>query len=182
MKRLLVLLVLAMAAWPSPANADQHVLDVGDSHTWITQGVFGYPAAMWEVDSRPGRESTEGLSMLSAGLRGRHDEAVFDLATNDRSQVETFRANLERAWDLIGKHRDLTLVTTWTWSAPGSEAGVNSAIESLAARHPRRVVVAEWDDLAAQHPEWNADGVHFTADGYRARREVVRAAVAHGKF
>ena len=60
---------------------------------------------------------------------------------------------------------------------------MNGVIEAFADRHPGRVEVAEWDDLAARQPAWNADGVHFTSIGYEARKVLIHQAVhKEGRF
>lgn len=164
---------------PSTASADLHVLDVGDSHTWLAGA---HPPA-WQVDARPGRNSTKGLSVLRARLRGRHDEVVFDLATNDRGQVNAFRSNVNAVWDEIGAQRDLTLVTTYVPYDPGSADGVNGVLERFSARHPQRVELVEWEDAARARPEWDGgDGVHFNTAGYEARKSMIREAVRAGRF
>src|SRR5215213_9970360 len=101
--KLVPLGILAAAALlaPASAGADVHVLDVGDSHTWLTQGCCPYGPA-WEVDAVPGRNSTEALAVLRSRLRGRHDEVVFDLATNDAQDPASLRRNLNAVWHAIG--------------------------------------------------------------------------------
>jgi hypothetical protein len=172
--------VAAFLVFASSAQSAQHVLDVGDSHTWLAGDYW--PA--WQVDSRPGRQSTEGVTVLATDLRGYHDEVVFDLATNDARDPLTFAANLHTVLTMIGHHRDLTLVTSFVpaFGLPYTE-GVNAAIESFAHHHPQRVTVVEWAAVAAERSDWWAkDAVHFTGPGYEVRKAMIRAGVRGGRF
>jgi lysophospholipase L1-like esterase len=122
------------------------------------------------VDARIGRSSTAALPALDESLAARHEVVVFDIATNDIIDPPTFRSNLRRVWNRIGD-RELVLVTTWIVCCPDTPPGpVNRAIENFADLHPRRITVAEWDDVARAHPDFfSQDGIHLTAAGYARR-------------
>ena len=175
-KRLLTVALVVAFVGPPTASAHSHVLDVGDSHTWLGAEWLAWPN--WHVDSRPGRASTEGYAVLDGLLDHGYRKVVFDLATNDSLDPVTFDANLRRVWDRIGPHRQLYLVTSYMPCCPTRPDGVNAVIFSLAALHPQRVTVIDWGAEAAFHPEWwSRDAVHFTRDGYEARASLLHAVV-----
>jgi lysophospholipase L1-like esterase len=176
LKRLLTLALVVALLDPATASAQPHVLDVGDSHTWLGAEFLAWPN--WHVDARPGRASTEGYAVLDALLTHSYRKVVFDLATNDSKDPATFGANLRRVWDRIGPHRQLYLVTSCLPCCPTRPDGVNAVIFSLAELHPQRITVIDWGSEAASHPEWwSRDAIHFTRDGYEARATMLRSAV-----
>jgi hypothetical protein len=166
---LLALLVALLFAKPTRAA----VLDIGDSHTWLAETTQSFPG--WEVDAVPGRASTEGLAVMAERLRTRDSEVIFDLGTNDRGDPKQFAANLRQVWSLLVPGSELTLVSVFVPASPGTGSEVNQVIHDFAARHPQRVDVARWSRLAAVTPAyWGSDGIHFNADGYQARRDLIR--------
>lgn len=190
-RTVLALAVAAAALLTGAEHADAHhsplhaetnvggkVLAIGDSHTWLAGAGAQYPR--WDVDSMPGRTSSEGLPILRNKIRGRHETILFDLGTNDFSDPAAFRANLDRLWEIIDG-RELVLVTSWAIRNSQIQTGVaavNDEIRRFAAGHPRRSSVVEWGRTARDNPRlFDPDGVHFTTEGYRLRTQEIRAGV-----
>ena len=175
-KRLLTVALVVVLLGPPTASANSHVLDIGDSHTWLGAEFLAWPN--WHVDARPGRASTEGYAVMDALLTHSYRKVVFDLATNDSNDPANFEANLQRVWDRIGPHRELYLVTSCLPCCPTRPDQVNAVIFSLAELHPQRITVIDWGSEAASHPEWwLRDAVHFTVDGYEARASMLHSVV-----
>lgn len=155
------------------------VLDVGDSHTWLSGCGTAYPG--WDVDADPGRRATRAAEVVREQLRPRHRVVVFDIATNNRSLPLELAAEVQRVYSDI-RRRKLVLVTCQTATAvlvgTPSCAAPNAILREFAASHPRRVVLARWREQVDLHPEYlGPDGVHFTTAGYQARVALVKAAV-----
>jgi hypothetical protein len=161
---------------------------IGDSHTALTPLVTGtiqYPK--YDVNADPGRNSTVAYAMLAQYLRPRHTKVIFDIATNDWADPATFRYNLGRVWNLIGRDRALVLVTSfypWDIVAP-----INKAIREFAATKTR-VEVCQWSttvwgnlglvaDALGEGP-W-PDGIHFTYAGYGTRAGMVKTATRNAQ-
>lgn len=102
---------------------------------------------------------------------------VLAVGSNDcRGDMAAFRAELERAVQICGTNRRLILVDVFR--SDGVPFGqVNSQIRACATAHPAQVRVVRWSTSAAAHPEWISDGVHCTVAGYKARCQMVLAAV-----
>ena len=173
----------------SPYNAIHEgggrVLDVGDSHTWLT-GVDRYRA--WDVDALPGRPSgpvegsNGGIEALELQLKPRHKMVVFDLATNDWDEAVDpaayTTANLEDAWEMIGS-RKLLLVTSGvsTRVSDSMEEGVAAVDQAIVqfARGKARCRVVFWHRvLARRQGLFSADGVHLTPEGYDLRLQTIK--------
>lgn len=146
------------------------VLLVGDSHTFIP-GCGAYQG--WDADARVGRNSMDGLSVVATFMAPRHDQVVFDLATNDIGNPTLYRSNLRTLWALIGS-RDLTLVTSYVPYQGGNLAKpVNDEIRDFEGNHPQRVDVVDWAGYARSHGFVPVDGVHFSLAQYEQRVDLV---------
>jgi peptidoglycan/LPS O-acetylase OafA/YrhL len=85
------------------------------------------------------------------------------------------RSTLDRALDKLADRRRVVLVTIRVprrWEDP-----TNALLRSVAAAHPKNVVIADWHTAASGHPEYFVkDGVHLTTAGCRAFAATIAAA------
>jgi lysophospholipase L1-like esterase len=97
------------------------------------------------------------------------------LGTNDDpNQVAGFRAAIEEVMEVAGERRCVVWTNIVRPPYEGtSYDGYNRALAREArARDNLRVV--NWARMVERNPEWLAeDGVHVSADGYRARAKTV---------
>jgi hypothetical protein len=152
---------------PALAGATGPILYVGDS---LGVGTSPYlrsamGAESLQVDSEVGRTSTEGLSVLRARLRPRHEVVIFDLGTNDWSP-QTLAKNLIMARKLAGSR----LMLTFTMNKPGA-APFNRVVRAF-AHSADGVVLVPWHLLAARKHLLGGDGIHASAWGYWRRAEL----------
>jgi hypothetical protein len=159
---------LALLVTASPAWARGRVLYVGDS---LGVGTCAQLDTMLrgvavESDTRVGRTSDEGLSILRRRFGRRHDVIVFDLGTNDRS-VSTLEHNLELARRLTGT-RPMVVFTM-------NKAGVGpfNRMVSRFARSTRNVDLVDWHSAAGRRHLLGGDGIHASSSGYHRRAELV---------
>ena len=108
----------------------------------------------FEVDGMVCRQMSQGLSLLRARDGRLPHLVVLALGTNGEVTPE----QIDTALSILGPRRILVLVTPYGSVAPSSPAVIRAA----AASHPGRIVLLDWDRLAAEHPDWLAsDGVHL---------------------
>lgn len=162
-----LLLVVPATAAAAPANPGP-ILYVGDS---LGVGTFPQlrammPGASLEGDTRVGRTSREGLSVLRSRLHRRHRVVILDLGTNDWS-VPTLTRNLRRARWQTG---DLPLVV-FTLNKPGA-GPFNRAVTAFAGA-AANVVLIDWHSAATGQGLLGGDGIHASAYGYRRRAALV---------
>lgn len=162
---LLLLASTASAAPVTPAfTGPGPIFYVGDS-----LGVGTYPlltrlmaSESFEGDTRVGRTSTEGLSVLRAKLRPRHRTVIFDLGTNDWSTA-TLKRNLRWArWWCANR-----LMVVLTLNKPGV-GPLNRVVRRFAAANAN-VVLIDWHSLAIRAGLLAGDGVHASYQGYGRR-------------
>lgn len=177
--RLAAVAAIASCAVLAPA-ASAAVLVVGDSLGVGTDGPLraALPEAEIQSDSRNGRPSAEGVSVLSELLGPEHDTVVFDLGTNDgNAAVATTAGSLAAARQLTG---DRCLVVATLNRPPLAGIPIdaqNAMIRRFAATTPN-VVLVEWNDAAAASPGvLQPDGVHPTGAGYAYRGALFADAI-----
>lgn len=110
---------------------------------------------------------------------------VVDLATNDAANVDAgsgygYTERIDRMMAVIGDDPVLWVDTT-TRKERGHYASehmrrFNQALEKAHARYPA-LHVYEWS-VDAEDDWFQSDGIHFTADGYAHRAELIAAALA----
>ena len=168
-----------ICAPPAPAAAQGGpVLVVGDSLEVGTGPALRRQLPMVEVDALTNRPSSEGVGILRARLRAKHEIVVFDLGTNDDpSQPGGLAQNLAAARELVGE-RCLVVSTLVRPPLNGvSVAGLNRVVARFADSDPK-VRVADWRAVALASPElMRPDGVHPTPEGYSRRAAVVAEAI-----
>lgn len=126
------------------------------------------------IDAKEGRTFGQGLvrlaEMKKAGQLG--DIVVMGMGVNPWGATSE---QVRQALDTIGSNRTLVLVTA---SGPVSwEASTNKAMKNLAAAHPSRVVVADWEAASAYATDFQPDKIHPRAQGASIYARNLRLAV-----
>lgn len=147
------------AVGPIP-GADE-VFYVGDSLGVGTKTHLGNMGITFDV--KGGRNSSEGLRILSSSLKGKHKTVVFDLFTNDWWKVT--EQNIARLSKVVGD-RNIILATV---NGPGANKK-NPLIKQFAANHAG-VTLLDWSGKAPppDHIHGNyVERANLFADAIRA--------------
>jgi hypothetical protein len=108
----------------------------------------------FEADGMVCRQMSQGIAILRQRKANLPHLVVLALGANG----EVTPQQIDAALALLGSSRVLVLVTPHGGVLP-STPGV---IRAAAAAHPNRILLLDWDRLAAEHPAWLAsDGVHL---------------------
>jgi lysophospholipase L1-like esterase len=140
------------------------------------------PAALpgWQISSsaETGRHTAFGVAKLRERADALPRFVVISLGTNDDSRdTEGFRGGVSEALSIAGDKRCVVWLNVARPPFAGtSYAGINGVLDEEAVAHSNLVVI-DWATSVHAHPGWLApDGVHLTAEGYRARAlETARA-------
>lgn len=129
----------------------------------------------FEADGMVCRQMSQGIQILAERGASLPHLVVVALGANG----EVTSAQIDEALALVGPHRVLALVTPHGGPDPADAP----LIRSEAARHPGRIVLLDWDRLAAEHRDWLApDGVHLGSqsgiDGFTA---LVASALSYAR-
>jgi hypothetical protein len=177
-----MLAILLLVAVAPPAGAAKPRLFVnGDS---LAEGTRPYiPRALrgWRVrqSTEVSRHAHEGDDVLRR--RGRRLERAIhvSLGTNDDpGRPAAFRGAIRDVMDVAGERR----CVVWANIVRPPYGGVSyrrlNRVLAAEAAARENLLVVNWVRTIRRHPEWLAsDGVHASAEGYRARaRAVARAA------
>jgi hypothetical protein len=176
---LALLVCCAPAALPALAGAApaRRVLVTGDS---LAEGLRAHlPRELpgWRVDqaSEVGRHLHEGLAVLRDYGRRLPRLIHVSLGTNDDPRrVADFRAAIRETMALAGERR----CVVWTNIVrPPVEGRGYAAYNRALARESRsreNLLVVDWVRMVEENPSLLVeDGVHASADGYRARAKAV---------
>ncbi len=108
----------------------------------------------FEADGMVCRQMSQGIAIIRQREANLPHLVVLALGANG----EVTPRQIDTALTLLGPGRVLVLVTPHGGVLP-STPGV---IRAAAAAHPDRILLLDWDQLAAEHPTWLAsDGVHL---------------------
>jgi len=146
---------------------------VGDSLNLGVEPYLEDALAGWtiEADDVVGRSTETGIEHLQekGAALGRY--VVVSLGTNDpRDAVDAFRADVAQVMRIAGNR-----CVVWATIHRDGEAyaSFNDVLRTTAAAN-RNLRLVEWTSMLAAHPDWlSADGIHATADGYRARAAAI---------
>lgn len=170
------------AALAGPASAAERSLLVnGDSLAEGTRPYIPRELPSWRVrqSTKVSRHAYEG-----AGIMRRYGRALprvihVSLGTNDDpNDVDGFRAAIGEVMDVAGARR--CVVWANIVRPPYRHVSYRGYNRALAREDERRdnLRVVNWVRMVRNHPEWLADdGVHVSAEGYRARARAVAKAV-----
>ena len=147
---------------------------VGDSIALGSAALTNLELPGITIDAKEGRTFGQGLvrlaEMKKAGQLG--DIVVMGMGVNPWGATSD---QVRQALDTIGSNRTLVLVTA---SGPVSwEASTNKAMKNLAAAHPSRVVVADWEAASAYATDFQPDKIHPRAQGASIYARNLRLAV-----
>jgi lysophospholipase L1-like esterase len=179
MRRLsaLALAALLLCAPALAEGASRRLLVNGDSLAVGTKRYIPRALEGWKVkqSTAVSRHAHEGADVLRSYGRKLPRVIHVSLGTNDDpSQVDGFRAAIEEVMEVAGERRCVVWANIVRPPYEGtSYDGYNRALaQEDRARENLRVV--NWARMVERHPEWLADdGVHVSAEGYRARAKAV---------
>jgi lysophospholipase L1-like esterase len=181
---LVALLLGAALLALSGASAGVHartVLDLGDSLSvgtapYLRERLDGYRVApIHDV----GLHAYDAAAIVAKRRASLPAVVVVSAGTNDDPRiVSTFWRSARRVVTAAGTRRCVVWPTIVRPDAVGaSYEGLNGALARVAARH-RNLVLVDWVAMVQRNPSWlSPDGVHVSAEGYRARAAAIAAAV-----
>ena len=172
----------AVRVTPRPTTARvpvTPVATVGTSTAWGDSVLLGASWALKEaipgvvVNAVVGRQAGALLAGVSelrrAGLLGQ--TVIIHVGDNGLF----LRSSLDNALTALADRKRVVIVTIAVprrWEDP-----TNALLRSVAAAHPKNVVIADWHAAAQGHPEYFVkDGVHLTIPGARAFAATIAAA------
>jgi hypothetical protein len=163
---MLTLVALACGASPAagqcgqdyhgaPAHSDTPggpPLAIGDSV--LADAVPELVRAGFEADGMVCRQMSQGIALLQTHAPHLPHLVVLALGTNG----EVTPGEIDTALSILGPQRILALVTPHDGVIPSTP----QVIRAAAASHPGRILLLDWDSLAAGHQDWFApDGIHL---------------------
>jgi lysophospholipase L1-like esterase len=183
-RRLSFVMLWLLVAAPAWAEAPSRKLLVnGDSLAVGTKPYIPPALEGWKVtqSTAVSRHAHQGAQVMRSYGRGLPRVIHVSLGTNDDpSQVEGFSAAIEDIMDVAGERR----CVVWTNIVRPPYRGTSyDAYNRALAREDRErdnLRVVDWARMVKRNRDWLADdGVHVSAEGYRARalavaREVKR--------
>ncbi len=127
----------------------------------------------FEADGMVCRQMSQGIALLEARAASLPHLIVLALGTNG----EVSAAQIGRVLAILGPSRLLALVTPFGSVVPSTPEVIRAEAQS----HPGRIVLLDWDRLAAAHPQWLApDGVHLgSAAGITAFAQLIANALPY---
>ena len=176
-----VLVVLVSARAPAGAAEQRTVLDVGDSLSVGTAPYLKRQLRGYRIESVHdiGLHADDAAKLVTRVRRSLPPVVVVSAGTNDDPRgVSAFSRSVTRVVESAGRARCVVWSTIARPPAVGATyAGLNRALARAAARHANLVLV-DWVGMVRRHPRWlSRDGVHVSADGYRARARAIGVAV-----
>jgi lysophospholipase L1-like esterase len=164
---------VAAVSTQAASRGPHTVLHYGDS---LTVGTAVYlPAFLrgWAIreSASVSRHTSEGPAGVRALGSSLPRVIVISLGANDDpSAVSRFAADVRRITAAAGARRCVIWSTIVRPPYDGVSYEGYNAVLRRAARSTSNLRVFDWDALARANPQWfGSDGVHPTAEGYRAR-------------
>jgi lysophospholipase L1-like esterase len=175
------LLSLGALAAPSPPNPPRTVLDLGDSLSVGTDPYLRARLRGYRIERfyDVGLHAYDAATIVSRARASLPAVLVVSAGTNDDPRiVATFIRALSGVVRTVGPRRCVVWPTIARPAAVGaSYDGFNRALAQAGARY-RNLVLVDWVGLIRRHPGWlSGDGVHVSAEGYRARAAAIATAV-----
>jgi lysophospholipase L1-like esterase len=162
-------------------GAPRTVLDLGDSLSVGTDPYLRPHLRAYRIRRHydVGLHAYDAASIVAGMERSLPSVLVVSAGTNDDPRiVSTFERAVSTIVAAAGRTRCVVWPTIARPPAVGrSYDGLNRALVRAAARHENLVLVG-WAWRIRLHPGWlAADGVHVSAEGYRARAAAIADAV-----
>ena len=182
MKRALVLLAAGLALLPAAASAAERSLLVdGDSLAEGTRPYIPPELPAWRVkqSTKVSRHAYEGDDVMRRYGSRLPRVIHVSLGTNDDpGDVDGFRDAIADVMKVAGARRCVVWANIVRPPYRGvSYRGYNRALADESSRRDN-LRVLNWVRMVRAHPEWLADdGVHVSAEGYRARAKAAAHAV-----
>jgi lysophospholipase L1-like esterase len=182
MRRVGILALLMSLTAPASANAlSRRLLVNGDSLAVGTKPYLPKALRGWRVtqSASVSRHASEGADVMRSYGSSLPRVIHVSLGTNDDpNQVSVFRAAIREVMQVAGSRRCVVWTNIVRPPAAGaSYAGFNRALAAESRRRDNLRVV-NWVRMVRSHPEWVVgDGVHVTAEGYKARAKAVARSV-----
>lgn len=176
-------ILVSGAAACGPAR---RIFVVGDSLTVGAQGQGLGEAtdggdAGWTIDAEVGRTTHEATAVLAATDLTGFELVIVALGTNDYlDSASMYGVRIDRLMAALDGHPKVCWINVdaHTTKLRPAATGVNPALAAAPSRHPS-LRVADWHaHLGARSDAATlraSDGVHYTASGYRVRREFTQA-------
>lgn len=178
MRRLSTVALALLLAAPAAAEAASHRLLVnGDSLAVGTKRYIPRELEGWKVrqSTAVSRHAYEGADVMRAYGGSLPRVIHVSLGTNDDpSQVTAFRAAIGEVMTVAGEERCVVWTNIVRPPVAGkSYAGYNRAL-NRESRERDNLRIVNWARMVRRNPDWLADdGVHVSAEGYRARATAV---------
>jgi hypothetical protein len=176
--RLGALALVALLGAPASADAlSRRLLVNGDSLAVGTKPYIPRELKGWKVrhSTAVSRHAYEGADVMRSYGAALPRVIHVSLGTNDDpTQVEGFRAAVGEIMEVAGPERCVVWTNIVRPAVDGTRyAGYNRVlVREARARDNLRIV--NWARMVRRNPDWLADdGVHVSADGYRARARAV---------
>jgi hypothetical protein len=182
MRRLSALAIALLLAVPATADAaSRRLLVNGDSLAVGTRAYLPKSLRGWKITQSVAvsRHAFEGADVMRAYGRSLPRVIHVSLGTNDDpNQVDAFRAAIREVMEVAGPRRCVVWANIVRPPVAGaSYAGYNRAL-AAESRPRENLRVVNWARMVRENPQWLAgDGVHVSADGYRARAKAISASV-----
>jgi lysophospholipase L1-like esterase len=177
-RRLSALALALLLAAPAAAEAaSRRLLVNGDSLAVGTKRYIPRQLEGWKVEQSTAvsRHAYEGADVLRSYGSSLPRVIHISLGTNDDpNQVAAFRAAVEDLMEVAGERRCVAWANIVRPPVAGkSYAGYNRVLARV-SRERDNLRVVNWARMVRRNPDWLADdGVHVSAEGYRARAKAV---------
>ena len=173
--------LVATIASDACSASPRTVLDLGDSLSVGTDPYLRPHLRAYRIQRHydVGLHAYDAATLVAGMERSLPSVLVVSAGTNDDPRiVSTFERAIATILAAAGRARCVVWPTIARPPAVGkSYDGLNRALIRAAERH-RNLVLVGWAWRVRLHPRWlAADGVHVSADGYRARAAAIADAV-----
>jgi lysophospholipase L1-like esterase len=181
MKRVLAVLVAGLALAPTATAAQRSLLVNGDSLAEGTRPYIPPDLPGWRVkqSTAVSRHASEGDDVMRRYGSRLPRVIHVSLGTNDDpGDLDGFRAAIASVMRVAGERRCVVWANIVRPPYRGVSYHEYNHILGVAARRRENLRMLNWVRMVRQHPEWLADdGVHVSAEGYRARAAAAARAV-----
>jgi lysophospholipase L1-like esterase len=139
----------------------------------------GLPGWRVRQSTAVSRHAYEGAAVMRAQGRRLPRVIHVSLGTNDDPRNRSgFRAAIEEVMAVAGPRRCVVWANIVRPAVAGASYDGYNRVLRREARRLRNLRMVDWARMVRENPDWLADdGVHVSADGYRARATAVARSV-----